>query len=129
MVQETIEQEMKNGMTIAQLADKFSLTLRDSVQVTYAHDMYQNAQIENSAIGKLFTLNADQKTHLISGKYYLYLVKINNIQSTQPSEGYLYERMLVKNMVTSRTRNEMTILEDLKEKANILDNRRYYYQK
>lgn len=129
IVEETITKEMEKGSTIEQLANKYGAAVRDSVPLSYGLDLYQNAQVENSAIGKLFTLQADQKLHLLSGKFYLYLVKINSIEESKPSQGLVYERMIVKNMVTGRTRNEMTILEDLKNKADILDNRVYFYQK
>ncbi len=129
MVQEAIEVELKKNSSIEHLASKFSVSLRDSITLHYAHDLYQNAQIENGAIGKLFTLKPDQQTHLITGKYYLYLVKVNAMEDTQPSEGLSFERSLVKGMVTGRSRNETIILADLKEKADILDNRRYFYRK
>ena len=70
--------------------------MKDSVRVQFGLDFYQNSQIENKAIAQIFSLPVDQKTHLVTGKQFLYLVNVSHKEESKPSEGLMYERMIAK---------------------------------
>jgi hypothetical protein len=48
-------------------------------------------------------------------------------EAGEPSPGYAMEKQSLKNTVAGRGRSENTILEGLKEKATILDQRYLYF--
>ena len=127
-VEKMVVAEINKGATIYDLANRYNSTVKDSVRVQFGLDFYQNSQIENKAIAQIFSLPVDQKTHLVTGKQFLYLVNVSHKEESKPSEGLMYERMIAKNILTNRSRNEMLILEDLKDKAKIHDNRFRFYQ-
>ncbi|HRR04935.1 MAG TPA: hypothetical protein P5215_06630, partial [Bacteroidales bacterium] len=127
-VEKMVVAEINKGATIYDLANRYNSTVKDSVRVQFGLDFYQNSQIENKAIAQIFSLPVDQKTHLVTGKQFLYLVNVSHKEESKPSEGLMYERMIAKNILTNRSRNEMLIIEDLKDKAKIHDNRFRFYQ-
>ncbi|MCQ2286627.1 MAG: SurA N-terminal domain-containing protein [Bacteroidales bacterium] len=129
MVEKQLNDEVAKGADIATLAAKYNAPARDSIRLGFALDMYQNAQVEDAAVGKIFALSADNKTHVVSGKNAVYLVAIHNMDETTPSPNFTYEKMMLQNIVGGRARSEATIMEGLKEKADIFDNRCRFYQK
>ena len=74
-------------------------------------------------------MQATNTPQVVSGHNNVYLVTIHNFEDGTPSQGYAYEKMMLQNIVGGRNRSEMTILDGLKEKADIFDNRARFYQK
>ncbi|MBQ7489243.1 MAG: peptidyl-prolyl cis-trans isomerase [Bacteroidales bacterium] len=129
MVENQVKEDLAKTNSISALAEKYSAPSRDSIRLGFALDVYQNAQVENSAIGKIFAMQASNAPQVVSGHNNVYLVAIHNFEESQPSPGYTYEKMMLQNIIGGRNRNEATIMEGLKEKADIFDNRCRFYQK
>lgn len=128
MVEARVKEDAKKA-SIATLAAKYHTTPRDSVRLGFALDQYQNAQVEDKAIAKIFALNADNSTNVVSGNNLLYLVAVHNMEAGQPTPNYAFEKMMLRNTVTGRNRNEMVILDNLIANTKIVDNRCRFYQK
>ena len=126
-VEEMVKGEVTKGTSFANLASKYGTTVSDSVQLTFAGETYQNAGVENSAIGKIFTLPADRKMNVVSGKNMVYVVAVFSYDKVKPSEKLQMEKSILRNMLLGRNRNEMVILEGLKDNIDIWDNRGRFY--
>ena len=129
MVENQVKEDLAKAKTISALAEKYSVPARDSMRLGFALDVYQNAQVENKAIGKIFAMQATNTPQVVSGHNNVYLVTIHNFEDGQASPNYSYEKMMLQNIVGGRNRSESTIMEGLKEKTKIFDNRARFYQK
>jgi len=129
LVEKTITDEINNGSSIQQIAEKYQVSFMDSVKLTFGGESYQNRNIENAAIGKIFTLPTGKLT-AVSGKNNLYVVSIYETEApAEPSPNYAIEKSTLKNTVSGRSRSDNTILEGLKEKASVLDQRHLYFSR
>lgn len=126
-VENTIREELNNGASMRAIADKYSVPFNDSIRITFAGEPYQNAGIENAAIGKIFGNDALNQPQVVSGKNMVYVVSLYNVETTPASNNLIMEKNLLKNLVNGRSRNEMIILEGLKDKLDIFDNRGRFY--
>jgi len=127
LVEKTISDEINSGSSLQQIAEKYQTGFMDSVRLTFGGEGYQNRNIENTAIGKIFTLPIG-KPAVVTGKNNVYAVSIYEMNdSAEPSANYTMEKTTLRNAVAGRSRNDNTILEGLKEKANILDQRYLYF--
>lgn len=126
-IEKMVKDEVAKGASLATLASKYGTTVSDSVQLTFAGETYQNAGVENGAIGKIFTLPADRKLEVVSGKNMVYVVSISSFQKVKPSEKLITEKSILRNMLLGRNRNEMVILQGLKDNIDIWDNRGRFY--
>jgi len=126
MVKEKITEELASA-SIKDVAENYGMFLMDSVTLTFGADPRQNRSIENTAIGKIFALPIATPT-AITGKNNVYAVSIYEMKdAAEPSMNFMMERSMLKNAVSTGGRNENIILEGLKEKANILDQRYLYF--
>jgi hypothetical protein len=101
----------------------------DSIKLSFGGESYQNRGIENSAIGKIFALPFEKPT-AVAGKNNVYVVSLyEKSEAGEPSPNYMMEKSALKNAVTGRNRNESVILEGLKDKAIILDQRYLYFSR
>jgi len=129
LMQNTIAEKLNTGTTVAQIAETYQVTFQDSVKLIFGGESYQNRGVENTAIGKIFTLPVG-KSESVIGKNNLYVVSIYEVNEPgEPSPNYAMERQSLKNAVAGRGRTENTILEGLKEKATILDQRYLYFSR
>jgi hypothetical protein len=129
LVEKTIAEELNNGSTIQQIAEKYQTSFMDSVKLIFGGESYQNRGVENAAIGKIFTLPIG-KSSVVTGKNNVYAVSVYELSDpTEPSPNYTMEKSSLKNAVAGRGRNDNAILEGLKDKANILDQRYLYFQR
>ena len=129
LVQNTIAEQLNSGTSIQQIAEKYQVNVMDSIKLTFGGESYQNRGIENTAIGKIFALPLG-KASAVSGKNNVYAVSVYEIdEPTEPSPNFTMEKTALKNAVAGRSRSENIILETLKDKANILDQRYLYFQR
>ena len=59
----------------------------------------------------------------------VFVVNVAEMNSNPASKGYMMEKNILRNEVLGRERNEMTLVNYLITKANVLDNRTRFYQK
>jgi len=129
LAHQTVVDELNNGSTMEQVAEKYQVAVMDSIKLTFGGESYQNRGIENTAIGKIFALPVGKPT-AVTGKNNLYVVSIYEInEAVEPSPNFMMEKSALRNVVAGRARNESAILEGLKEKANILDQRFLYFSR
>ena len=122
-IQNTITAQIDSGFTMQQVADKYQLALMDSVKLFFGGEIYQNRGFENTALGKVFTLPLE-KPAVVTGKNNVYVVSLYEImEAGEPSPNFVMEKSALKNATAGRNRAENTIMEGLKDKANILDQR------
>jgi len=127
LVEKTIADELNSGSSLQQIADKYQVPFMDSVTLSFGGETYQNRNIENAAIGKIFTLPIGKAT-VVSGKTSVYAVSIYNFnEAGEPSHNFSMEKTALKNATAGRNRADNAILEGLKEKATILDQRYLYF--
>jgi len=126
-IEKMVKDEVAKGASLAALASKYGTTVSDSVQLSFAGETFQNAGVENGAIGKIFTLPADRKLEVVSGKNMVYVVSLSSYQKVKPSEKFTTEKSILRNMLLGRNRNEMVILQGLKDNIDIWDNRGRFY--
>jgi len=128
LVEKTIADEL-NSNSAEQIAEKYQTGFMDSIKLTFGGESYQNRGIENAAIGKIFALPLGQPA-AVAGKNNVYVVSIYEMnEAAEPSNNFTMEKSSLKNTVAGRNRGDNTILEGLKEKAIILDQRYLYFSR
>jgi len=129
LVKDEINKQLSDGSSLQKIAEKYQVAFMDSVTLFFGGETYMNRGIENAAIGKIFTLDVNTPW-AVTGNNNLYAVSIYEFkEADEPSPNYMREKTLLKNIVAGRNRTENTILEGLKEKAMILDQRYLYFQR
>ena len=127
LMQNTITEKLNSGATLQQVAETYQASFQDSVKLIFGGETYQNRNVENAAIGKIFALPI-AKPAAITGKNNLFVVSVyEQNEAGEPSPNYAIEKQSLKNAVAGRGRTENAILEGLKEKATILDQRYLYF--
>jgi peptidyl-prolyl cis-trans isomerase D len=127
LVAEKVKAELAVNQDYAALAQKWGGRFTDSTTLTFTGETYQNAGVENLAIGKIFTLPATAQNEVVAGKANVYALSVYKEDKVAVTPNLMTEKVALKNMVLGRSRNEMTILEGLKDKTNILDRRYIFY--
>jgi peptidyl-prolyl cis-trans isomerase D len=129
LIQNTITEKLNSGTTLKQIADDYQSSFQDSVKLIFNGEAYQNRNVENTAIGKIFAQPV-AKPVAISGKNTLFVVSIyEHNEAGEPTPGYAMEKQSLRNVVAGRGRTENAILDGLKEKATILDQRYIYFSR
>jgi peptidyl-prolyl cis-trans isomerase D len=129
LVEQTIAEQINSGSSLQQVAEKYQIEFAEDVKLTFGGETYQNRNIENAAIGKIFTLPLE-KPSVVSGKTNVYAVSINEInEAGEPSNNFVMEKASLRNAVGGRNRTDNTILDGLKDKAVILDQRYLYFSR
>jgi peptidyl-prolyl cis-trans isomerase D len=128
LVAKQVKAELAANKDYAALAQKWGARFTDSTTLTFAGDISQNAGVENLAIGKIFTLPATTQDEVVVGKNNVYVLSIYKEEKVTATPNLMMEKNALINMVLGgRSRNEMTILEGLKDKTDILDRRHIFY--
>jgi peptidyl-prolyl cis-trans isomerase D len=128
-IQNTVAEKLNSGSTLQQIAETYQSSFQDSVKLIFGGETYQNRNIENAAIGKIFALPTAKPT-AVAGKNNLFVVSIyEQNEAGEASPNFAMEKQALKNAVAGRSRNESSILEGLKEKATILDQRYLYFSR
>ena len=127
LIQDKINTQIREGVSLQQIAEKYQVGFMDSVRLTFGGETYQNRSIEHAALGKIFALEANTPW-AVTGKSNLYAVSVYEInEAGEPSPNFMMEKSALRNAVAGRSRNESTIMEGLKEKAAILDQRYLFF--
>jgi len=127
LIRNSITEQLNSGVSIQAIAEKYQTGFMDSIRLTFAGESYQNRGIENAAIGKIFALPVGAPT-AVTGKNNLYAVSVYEVnEAAAPSPNYAMERSMMQNTVAGRNRSDNTIIEGLKDKATILDQRFLYF--
>ena len=128
MIAQNANEELAKGSSLQELAGKYSTTLMDSIPLTYLADNYMNRGIEDLAIARIFNMPANS-SKAIAGKNYVYLVQVSDFNDVAASPNFNGEKGALRNICLGRGRNESTILQGLKAKTKILDQRNMFYSK
>ena len=128
MIAQNANDELSKGTSLQDLVGKYSTTLVDSIPLTYLAESYMNRNIEDVAIARIFNMPANS-TKAVAGKSYVYLVHVNNFNDVAASPNFVGEKGALRNICVGRSRNEATIMQGLKAKAKILDQRNMFYSK
>ena len=128
-IQNSMVAQIDSGFTMQQIAEKYQLALMDSVKLTFGGETYQNRGVENVALGKMFGLPL-AKPAAVAGKNNVYVVSLYEItEAGEPSPNFMMEKSMLKNAVAGRNRTDNAILEGLKDKATILDQRFLFFSR
>ena len=127
---EAVETMLKGEISssMSSIAEKYNARSLDSIRFTFAGESYQNYGMDNTAIGKLFADPSTGGNKVISGKNAVYVVSLYNVEDQPASPNLQMEKSMLRNILLGYNRNEMLIIEGLKDKANIWDNRSRFYQ-
>ena len=129
IISKQVNEQLAKGITLEQIAQNYQTAVADSVTLTFAGESFQNRQIENSAIGKIFNLTPGTPTSVI-GTAFVYAVQLYSIgEPAKLSDKYQIEKMALRNIVLGRMRTEQTIITSLKDKMDVLDQRFMFYVK
>lgn len=128
MIAEKANAELAAGKSMVELAASYSSSVMDSVSLSYYADSYMNRNIEDRAIANIFN-QTPNTPKAVAGKNYVYLVSVYNYNPVTASPNYINEKAVLRGVVTGRSRNESVILQGLRNKAKILDQRYIFYVK
>ncbi|PKP21974.1 MAG: hypothetical protein CVU04_00260 [Bacteroidetes bacterium HGW-Bacteroidetes-20] len=129
MIYTTVNEQLAKGITLEQIAQTYQVAVADSTPITFAGESFQNRQIDNSAIGKIFNLTPG-KPEAVTGTSFVYAVQLYSIgEPAKLSDNLQIEKMMLRNIVLGRMRTEQTLTQSLKEKLNVMDQRFLYYAK
>lgn len=129
MIYTTVNEQLAKGITLEQIAQTYQVAVADSTPITFAGESFQNRQIDNSAIGKIFNLTPG-KPEAVTGTSFVYAVQLYSIgEPAKLSDKLQIEKMMLRNIVLGRMRTEQTLTQSLKEKLNVMDQRYLYYAK
>ena len=126
-VENKLKEEVNAGTSMSEIARKYNTVFADSVRLTFIGETYQNRGVENGAIGKIFANPASSQPQVVSGKNMVYLVAVQNISDQAASANLQAEKNMLRNITIGRSRNEMLIIEGLKDNIDIWDNRARFY--
>jgi peptidyl-prolyl cis-trans isomerase D len=129
MISKSVKDQLSKGITLEQLAQNYQTTVTDSAKLSFTGESFQNSQIENSAIGKVFNLTPG-KADVVIGTQFAYAVQIYSINpAAAPSANFQIEEMMTRNIVFSRSRPLEVITNNIKDNFKILDQRFLFYAK
>ena len=129
LVKNNVSDELNSGSSMQQVAEKYQLSLRDSLKLSFGVENFQTREIEGVALGKIFSLPVN-KPAAVAGKTNIYAVSVYEyIDASEPSPNFALEKSTLKNVVAGRNRTDNTILEGLKDRANVLDQRHLYFSR
>ncbi|MCQ2271430.1 MAG: SurA N-terminal domain-containing protein [Bacteroidales bacterium] len=128
MIAENVNKALASGENIQSLAAKYQSNVMDSVMLSFLAESYMNRNIEDAAIAGIFNMDANS-TKAVAGKNYVYLASVGDFTTGAVSPNYMAEKAALRNAVVGRSRNESVIMQGLKNKVKILDQRNIFYVK
>lgn len=128
MIEKMVNDEITKGSSMQSIASKYQTAVADSITLVWGGDVYQNRNIENAAIGKIFSLPIN-KTSAVSATNFVYVVSVDNFKDAAPaSKDLAMEKMMLTNVLMGRNRSASNvILQNLKDNAEVLDQRMLFY--
>lgn len=127
---EMVAQQINNSGSkdMQAVAQQYSSMVVDSVMLSFCGDTYMNRGVDSKAIGSIFTLPTNKPT-AVNGNNMVYVVNVQQVNKSTQTPDLNLEKNMLRNVVTGRERNEMTILNYLINNADVMDNRCRFYQK
>lgn len=117
-----------SSSTMAAISQQYTSPIMDSVILSFTGDSYQNRNIDNYAIGKIFSLTPN-KPAAVNGKTMVYVVDVKQYHQAAATPNLAMEKNILRNEVLGRDRNEMTLLTYFINNTKVIDNRSNIYQK
>ena len=120
-----LSDKYKKNINIDNIAEDFSLEIENASAVTQYDPILVGAGVEPYIIGSSFSLEIDEVSDLLKGNSGVYIVKLL-------SKDFATEVDLVQEISNSLTNQELEriatlIIEVIESKAEIVDNRSFYY--
>lgn len=122
---EQLKEEMSGYSSLGEIAGALSLAVENAEQITFSSPGIPNVGLEPKLIGKAITMEVDEISEPIIGDNGVFVIKINN-KILPEGVNIAQVRELYKTELYSRVNNG-AILNALKEKANLVDNRSKFY--
>lgn len=120
-----LNDKYKKNVNIDNIAEEFSLEIENASAVTQYDPILVGAGVEPYIIGSSFSLDIDEVSDLLKGNSGVFIVKLL-------SKDFATEVDLVQEISNSLTNQELQriatlIIEVIESKAEIVDNRSFYY--
>ena len=120
-----LSDKYKKNVNIDNIAEEFSLEIENASAVTQYDPILVGAGVEPYIIGSSFSLDIDEVSDLLKGNSGVFIVKLL-------SKDFATEVDLVQEISNSLTNQELEriatlIIEVIESKAEIVDNRSFYY--
>ena len=120
-----LSDKYKKNINIDNIAEDFSLEIENASAVTQYDPILVGAGVEPYIIGSSFSLDIDEVSDLLKGNSGVFIVKLL-------SKDFATEVDLVQEISNSLTNQELEriatlIIEVIESKAEIVDNRSFYY--
>ena len=120
-----LSDKYKKNVNIDNIAEEFSLEIENASAVTQYDPILVGAGVEPYIIGSSFSLDIDEVSDLLKGNSGVFIVKLL-------SKDFATEVDLVEEISNSLTNQELQriatlIIEVIESKAEIVDNRSFYY--
>jgi len=120
-----LSDKYKKNVNIENIAEEFSLDIENASAVTQYDPILVGAGVEPYIIGSSFSLDIDEVSDLLRGNSGVFIVKLL-------SKDFVAEADLVQEISNSLTDQELAriatlIIEVIESKAEIVDNRSFYY--
>ena len=120
-----LSDKYKKNVNIDNIAEEFSLEIENATAVTQYDPILVGAGVEPYIIGSSFSLDIDEVSDLLKGNSGVFIVKLL-------SKDFATEVDLVQEISNSLTNQELQriatlIIEVIESKAEIVDNRSFYY--
>ena len=120
-----LSNKYKKNVNIDNIAEEFSLEIENASAVTQYDPILVGAGVEPYIIGSSFSLDIDEVSDLLKGNSGVFIVKLL-------SKDFATEVDLVQEISNSLTNQELQriatlIIEVIESKAEIVDNRSFYY--
>ena len=122
---EMFKEEMNGATNLGELASKLNLSVENAEAVSFSNPSLPNSGIEPEVVGKAMTLEAGQMSVPIKGKNGVYVVQLE--QKLDAGEPNLAGIRSSQSRALKAQLDNGAMLQALKEKAEIEDNRSKFY--
>tara|TARA_B100001109_G_scaffold254572_1_gene254598 strand:- start:2148 stop:4226 length:2079 start_codon:yes stop_codon:yes gene_type:complete len=122
---EMFKEEMSGATNLGELASKLNLSVENAEAVSFSNPSLPNSGIEPEVVGKAMTLEAGQMSVPIKGKNGVYVVQLE--QKLDAGEPNLAGIRSSQSRALKAQLDNGAMLQALKEKAEIEDNRSKFY--
>jgi len=127
MVTEQLNKDLASN-DMQTLAQKYTVSVSDSVTLSFSGDYYMNRGVDGKAIGQIFNMQPNKPT-AVSGNNVAYVVNVLETRDGQASETLMLEKNYLQNAVLGRERNQNTLISYLIDRTKVYDNRARFYQR
>jgi peptidyl-prolyl cis-trans isomerase D len=127
-VETKLKEDVTSGVSLADMATKYSSSVRDSVLLTFDGQIYMNGGVENSAIGKIFAQAEQKVPQVISGTNNIYIIVPGMLTPANKENINLPMSKSFLQTTTMGQNGDDAKLNALRKTAEIWDNRARFYQ-